>query len=187
MNKENKNSEKTPKKNNDPIVNATEILMPQIYGVNETRLDPRTALKNFWKKSWQSNRFVFSVSQTSGTKPSDESKKIVGWENGDIYQQRTGNILENTSMTARVTKIWNLPLTIKKWNILEIQSRITSPNGLFRFHPTFNFQILSGESFSLSHEKNCIAIIAITDGTLHISYSDDGTRDFIASIYITIQ
>jgi|GEM_PF-3050123 hypothetical protein len=47
MNKENKNSEKTPKKNNDPIVNATEILMPQIYGVNETRLDPRTALKNF--------------------------------------------------------------------------------------------------------------------------------------------
>ena len=66
---------------------------------------------------------------------------------------------------------------------MEIQSRITSPNGLFRFHPTFNFQILSGESFSLSHEKNCIAIIAITDGTLHISYSDDGTRDFIASIY----
>lgn len=183
MNKENRNSDK----NYDPIVNATEIVTPQVYGINETRLDPRIALKNFWKKSWQDNKFVFSISQTAGTKPGDESKKIIGWENGDIYEQRTGNILENTQMTARVTKIGNLPITIKKWNILEIQSRITSPNGLFRFHPTFNFQLLKGDSFSLTQEKNSIVIFAITNGTLHVSYSDDGTQNFLASIYITIQ
>lgn len=47
MNKENRNQEKNSKKIYDPIVNATEIVTPQVYGINETRLDPRVALKNF--------------------------------------------------------------------------------------------------------------------------------------------
>lgn len=174
-----------------PQVSNASVHIEKIPWINTERLDPRISLKRWWWSWGGIGKFALDIWQTSGVKPTRNFAPIRGGNVGDIYVNYPEiNILWHGNMRAHITKVsnvWDIPISLKKGDIVSVRGRIYSNNWAFGL--TFSgwtYRLLFWTSMAINRSNPQTDFIVTSDGTLDLKYADDGTSNFISAITITI-